>query len=78
MDQFGVLHDGRVAYPGAVDAVIQMHAQGLRIYILSNSSRQAQGALSKLSALGFPVECFADANPKQNVEGQGGFSHSIP
>ena len=40
LDQFGVLHDGKVAYPGAVDAVRHMAAQGLKLFILSNSSRR--------------------------------------
>lgn len=61
LDQFGVLHDGRVAYPAAIDAVQRMHAAGLRVYILSNSSRRASFALEKISALGFPRECFAGA-----------------
>ena len=41
LDQFGVLHDGKEAYPGALDAVRYLHADcGLRLYVISNSSRR--------------------------------------
>jgi len=39
LDQFGVLHDGQKAYPGAVEAVEYLHGLGLRLLIVSNSSR---------------------------------------
>lgn len=40
LDQFGVLHDGQKAYPGAVQAVEYLHGLGLRVLIVSNSSRR--------------------------------------
>ena len=40
LDQFGVLHDGQKAYPGAVKAVEYLHGLGLRVLIVSNSSRR--------------------------------------
>ena len=39
LDQFGVLHDGSCAYPEAPLAVKWMHEQGLKVLILSNSSK---------------------------------------
>ena len=39
LDQFGVIHDGQTSYPAAVPAVKWMHEQGLKILILSNSSK---------------------------------------
>jgi hypothetical protein len=59
LDQFGVLHDGREPYPGAAQAVQQLHAAGLRILILSNSSRRSGGTLQKLAKMGFQEEWFA-------------------
>ena len=59
LDQFGVLHDGKVAYPGAVDAVQRWAQAGVRVYILSNSSRRAAVALDKIESLGFAREWFA-------------------
>ena len=40
LDQFGVLHDGKTAYAGAVDAVSALAQAGLKVLILSNSSRR--------------------------------------
>lgn len=40
LDQFGVLHDGQKAYPGAVQAVEYLHGLGIRVLIVSNSSRR--------------------------------------
>lgn len=39
MDQFGVLHDGLQPYSGVQDAVKFLADAGMRIVILSNSSR---------------------------------------
>ena len=53
LDQFGVLHDGRAPYPGAVAAVSRWAAAGKTMVVLSNSSRRAATAVSKLADLGF-------------------------
>ena len=45
LDQFGVLHDGKHAYAGAVDAVSGLAKAGLSIIVLSNSSRSASALL---------------------------------
>lgn len=52
LDQFGVIHNGRTPYPAALHAISQLHRAGLRTIILSNSSRQAHHAVSKLHAMG--------------------------
>ncbi|BDA40671.1 probable acid sugar phosphatase [Coccomyxa sp. Obi] len=61
LDQFGVLHDGVDPYPGAIQAVQAFAQKGLRVLIISNSSRRSSGALGKLAAMGFPEEAFAGA-----------------
>ncbi|KXZ41725.1 hypothetical protein GPECTOR_305g833 [Gonium pectorale] len=58
LDQFGVLHDGRRPYPGAVEAVSAAAAAGLRLLIISNSSRRSGGTLDKLASMGFDRQCF--------------------
>ncbi|GLI65938.1 hypothetical protein VaNZ11_009598 [Volvox africanus] len=58
LDQFGVLHDGRRPYPGAVEAVEAAADSGLRLIIISNSSRRSGGTLDKLAAMGFERRCF--------------------
>lgn len=40
LDQFGVLHDGKTPYPGAIEGVQYLHQQGLKLLVLSNSSRR--------------------------------------
>lgn len=59
LDQFGVLHDGKDAYPGAIEAVDRLSRDyGLRLLIVSNSSRRSAGALDSLEKKGFHVECI--------------------
>ena len=40
LDQYGVLHDGKKAYPGAIAAVEALAAAGRKLLVLSNSSRR--------------------------------------
>ena len=59
LDQFGVLHDGNEPYDGAIEAVKFLKEElELKILIVSNSSRRANGALSNLERMGFPVDAF--------------------
>lgn len=58
LDQFGVLHDGRVAYPHALHAVEQLHRAGKNLVVLSNSGRRAGETLDKLARLGFSPTHF--------------------
>lgn len=53
-----VLHDGVKPYPGAIEAVSQLAAAGVRLLIISNSSRRSAGALGNLARLGFDPACF--------------------
>eukprot|EP00967_Tisochrysis_lutea_P018365 scaffold20836_cov17-Tisochrysis_lutea.AAC.1 len=57
----GVLHDGKKPYAGAVAAVAAAYAQGLQLYIISNSSRRAAGTISKLAKMGFNSSHFTGA-----------------
>lgn len=58
LDQFGVIHDGKTPYSHALDAISQIHAAGIKIIILSNSSRLSEHAASRLEALGIPLACI--------------------
>ena len=53
LDQFGVLHDGKRAVPGAVECFENLFASRKRLIVLSNTSRRRAFALKKLPALGF-------------------------
>jgi HAD superfamily hydrolase (TIGR01459 family) len=53
VDQFGVLHDGERAYPGAIEALARLKAAGKTVVLLSNSGRRSAGNEARLMALGF-------------------------
>lgn len=53
LDQFGVMHNGVVALPGAAECYKALAAGGKKIVILSNTSRRAANAQSKLPGMGF-------------------------
>lgn len=61
LDQFGVLHDGKRAYPGARECVRALWQNGAKLWIISNSSRRTDGTVSKLEKLGFESRWFAGA-----------------
>lgn len=59
LDQFGVLHDGKNALPGAVDCYNRLSALGKKLVVLSNTSRRRAFALSRLPRLGFDPDALA-------------------
>jgi len=59
IDQFGVLHDGRDAYPGAIAALQSLKAAGKVSIILSNSGKRAGPNAERLLRLGFPPGSFS-------------------
>ncbi len=42
IDLWGTLHNGIVAYPGAIDALTRLKGEGKRIGLLSNVPRRAR------------------------------------
>jgi len=61
LDQFGVMHNGQSALPGAVETVKELAEQGKKLIILSNTSSVSESALAKLPKLGFDPEHFEGA-----------------
>lgn len=62
LDQFGVLHDGRKAYSQrTLEAVRALSDMGIKVFIISNSSRRSSGTLAKLQKLGFDAKWFVGA-----------------
>jgi HAD superfamily hydrolase (TIGR01459 family) len=53
IDQYGVLHDGHNPYPGAVDALRELKARGVRVVVLSNSGRSGEHNAARMERLGF-------------------------
>jgi ribonucleotide monophosphatase NagD (HAD superfamily) len=58
LDQFGVLHNGQCALPGAIEAVEYLYKAGKKLMILSNTSAPASGAMERLPKYGFRPEWF--------------------
>ncbi|GAB5353687.1 hypothetical protein AAMO2058_000055600 [Amorphochlora amoebiformis] len=58
LDQFGVIHDGKKALPGAIRTVKKILDGKIEIVILSNSSVRASGTHLRLKSLGFPADRF--------------------
>jgi beta-phosphoglucomutase-like phosphatase (HAD superfamily) len=52
LDQFGVIHDGSVAYAGATQAVAHAQQRGTKICIISNSSRRKGDTIARLRGMG--------------------------
>ncbi|XP_023537475.1 pyridoxal phosphate phosphatase [Cucurbita pepo subsp. pepo] len=61
LDQFGVLHDGKQPYPGAVVALEKLAECGTKMVIISNSSRRSSTTMEKLKSLGFDPSLFVGA-----------------
>jgi HAD superfamily hydrolase (TIGR01459 family) len=60
LDQWGVLHDGRAAYPGAIDALRRLRALGKRVVVISNSGRRSAANVATMDQLGFARELWDD------------------
>ncbi|KAK6144949.1 hypothetical protein DH2020_021769 [Rehmannia glutinosa] len=61
LDQFGVLHDGKQPYPGAITTLETLANCGAKMVVISNSSRRASTTIEKLSSLGFNPSLFLGA-----------------
>ncbi|MEM9199280.1 MAG: TIGR01459 family HAD-type hydrolase [Pseudomonadota bacterium] len=57
-DQFGVLHDGRRAFPGAVTVLEALAERGIPVAVLSNSGKRAAANAARFGALGFHARLF--------------------
>jgi HAD superfamily hydrolase (TIGR01459 family) len=53
VDQYGVLHDGVAAYPGAIEGLAKLASSGRKIVVLTNSGKSAMANRARLAALGF-------------------------
>lgn len=61
LDQFGVLHDGKQPYPGAISTLERLSTTGAKMVIISNSSRRASVTMEKMKSLGFDPSLFLGA-----------------
>lgn len=61
LDQFGVLHDGKQPYPGAIATLEKLATSGAKMVVISNSSRRASTTMEKMKSLGFDPSLFVGA-----------------
>ncbi|KAI4324380.1 hypothetical protein L6164_023925 [Bauhinia variegata] len=61
LDQFGVLHDGKQPYPGAISTLENIANSGAKIVVISNSSRRSSTTMEKVKNLGFDASLFTGA-----------------
>ncbi|MBX2854748.1 MAG: TIGR01459 family HAD-type hydrolase [Rhodobacteraceae bacterium] len=58
IDQYGVLHDGRAPFPGALACLLEVRARGLPIVAVTNSGKRADFNSKRLENIGFPADLF--------------------
>src|ERR1700704_1667098 len=80
VDQYGVLHDGLAAYPGAIEGLAKLASSGRKVVVLTNSGKSAAANLARLATLGF-VDSFFDLVSSGEVALQGvkagAFGHGL-
>ncbi len=58
LDQWGVLHDGSNAYPGARECLAHLRAAGKAVAVVSNSGRRGSENAALLARMGFPHRLY--------------------
>lgn len=58
IDQWGVMHDGKNAYPDAVDCIERLVALGKVIVVVTNSGKRVTSNVERLSAMGFAKDTY--------------------
>jgi HAD superfamily hydrolase (TIGR01459 family) len=58
-DVWGVVHNGREAFPAACEALARFRAAGGEVVLISNAPRPAAGVVAQLDALGVPREAVS-------------------
>jgi HAD superfamily hydrolase (TIGR01459 family) len=58
-DQWGVLHNGTSAYPGAIAAVEALSKGPAKVAVLSNSGKRSEPNSARITSMGFRAGSFA-------------------
>lgn len=58
VDQWGVLHNGVIAYPGAAEALRELMRRGDTVIVLSNSGKRSAPNVARLAKFGFGADCY--------------------
>jgi HAD superfamily hydrolase (TIGR01459 family) len=58
IDQFGVIHDGKVLYPGALEVLTKLHALQIPVVVITNSGKRSGLNQERLVKMGVLRELF--------------------
>lgn len=58
-DVWGVIHNGREAFPAACEALAAFRAKGGEVVLISNAPRPNSGVIAQLDGLGVPREAWS-------------------
>jgi HAD superfamily hydrolase (TIGR01459 family) len=61
LDLWGVVHDGRDPYPGAVDCLKRLREAGTRVILLSNAPRRSSTIIEQMAAMHIDRGLYEDA-----------------
>lgn len=60
LDLWGVVHDGRTPYPGAIDSLRALKQAAKKVVMLSNAPRRAQAVIDGMTGMGIPRDLYTD------------------
>ena len=60
IDQWGVIHNGEIAYKHAIDTIDYLKRKNKNLFIISNSSKRKKSSEEKLPKLGFDKSSFTN------------------
>lgn len=60
LDLWGVVHDGRTPYPGAIDTLGALKDAGKKVVMLSNAPRRAAAVIDGMTGMGIQRELYTD------------------
>jgi HAD superfamily hydrolase (TIGR01459 family) len=60
IDQFGVLHDGQMLYPGAAEVMAELHALHIPVVVMTNSGKRAAPNAARVVSMGIARAHFVD------------------
>jgi len=60
IDQFGIIHDGQMLYPGVLDTLQRLNDADIPVAILTNSGKRADANRQRIIAMGIDRDLFVD------------------
>ncbi|WP_343717350.1 TIGR01459 family HAD-type hydrolase [Inquilinus sp.] len=58
VDLWGVVHDGVTPYPGVIECLQRLRADGKQVCLLSNAPRRVGSVVQRLAQIGVPEDCW--------------------